>query len=63
MNGFTKIIAWIAIIVLGWFGVKWTLKAAFGTLGLALNAVAVMFTIAVALLIWYVVRAIYRKVQ
>ena len=63
MKGFTKILAWAAILILGWIALKMVAGTFFGLVGLVSQLVAFVISAAVILLIVSLIRVLYRKTQ
>lgn len=63
MNGFTKLLVWAAILILGWIGLKMAIGTVFGLVGLLWQLVAFVITAAILLGIVSLIRVLYRKTQ
>ena len=63
MKGFTKLLLWAAILVLGWIALMKVSTIIFGTLTLLWNLAILIFWTAVVLVIVSLIRVLYRKTQ
>ena len=63
MKGFTKILLWAAILILGWYALMKVSTIIFGTLTLLWNLGILIFWTAVVLVIVSLIRVLYRKTQ